>query len=879
LSLVAVFSAVLTVSAQSVSLPELYVKDITLEKSEYKSGDTVSGSFVIFNSKEINVPDAYYEVMLVGDYLANGLAGVVYDRVLKGPVYVAGKEEKKITFTYILPPAIAGDKLGIQIGARTSAGIPLGWSDGFLKVTGGLPTLTISSTTVMVDGKNFGLQNGPTIYVNGTGKLSVVLSSNSSENISVTPKVAIYNRTVGTTLLSEVSLPVINIIAQKPQQNYNLNFDLPTFEYKAGVYAGRLDLVDAQGVKRAPSIDFRYIIAGDIFTIQSVSVDKEAVKKGEEVKLTVGFTGSTYDITTLKATGAEEADITIELFDQSGKSIANHTELVNFNKVQNQAFTLKAERDADTLAVKIVVSKNGKVLTTYNSVLSANFPVEEKGLSVWQISLYSILAVLIIAIFFLLLRKKNKNVITPVAMILVLFGMFGLANFTLAYTVTEDWKADASYYSPGITMSGPYENQQVTAGARFYTTGNTVTTFCDNDYQDVRITATLRGTTQTQSVYKQTQTGVLSGSVRVLTTQFSLGEFTAPTANGTYYIDLKVEAYHEGTLFARKQVAQPFIVISPKNLTATCPAPGTSATLSWIGGDGSASYALRVNNQSNAWNNLCDGGQLAGDICQSQAANNLTFAGVPGVTYNWWVHSISGNGTVGNPADGASFTCEIPSDPVVTCGNGILNAGEACDQGANNGACPKTCSASCTVNSCGGSNNCGNGVLNAGEACDQGANNGACPKTCSTSCTINNCSGPGGDPDDGSDGDGPDSSGPDEVLPDGNTYTPDPALDCTVNMTLPGLNLATTSVGFMTEWTLNSSACNSCNIYWKIYDRNGTTTPSDPQITGNILSIPFTTIGLKTIGVQIASTTPTRRYGECTATTTAVQSGGDIGEE
>ncbi|MBI4173781.1 MAG: hypothetical protein HY519_03625, partial [Candidatus Aenigmarchaeota archaeon] len=36
---------------------------------------------------------------------------------------------------------------------------------------------------------------------------------------------------------------------------------------------------------------------------------------------------------------------------------------------------------------------------------------------------------------------------------------------------------------------------------------------------------------------------------------------------------------------------------------------------------------------------------------------------------------------------------------------------------------------------------CGDGVIDAGEQCDNGANNGACPATCSTSCAINNCDG------------------------------------------------------------------------------------------------------------------------------------------
>ena len=83
------------------------------------------------------------------------------------------------------------------------------------------------------------------------------------------------------------------------------------------------------------------------------------------------------------------------------------------------------------------------------------------------------------------------------------------------------------------------------------------------------------------------------------------------------------------------------------------------------------------------------------------------------------------------------------------CGNGVEEGNEACDSGASNGACPKGCSASCTLNACpsidgsGGSVGapvCGNGQIEAGETCDLGtANNGACPKGCSSACKLNIC--------------------------------------------------------------------------------------------------------------------------------------------
>ena len=98
-----------------------------------------------------------------------------------------------------------------------------------------------------------------------------------------------------------------------------------------------------------------------------------------------------------------------------------------------------------------------------------------------------------------------------------------------------------------------------------------------------------------------------------------------------------------------------------------------------------------------------------------------------------------------NPAeqcDGSSSSC--PAD--VTGTNGIVEAGEACDDGnSNNGdGCTSTCQVSagwscvgspsvCTLNVV-----CGNGVTQAGEQCDDGntANGDGCSSTCQTEVSV-----------------------------------------------------------------------------------------------------------------------------------------------
>jgi hypothetical protein len=81
------------------------------------------------------------------------------------------------------------------------------------------------------------------------------------------------------------------------------------------------------------------------------------------------------------------------------------------------------------------------------------------------------------------------------------------------------------------------------------------------------------------------------------------------------------------------------------------------------------------------------------------------------------VASVSGGNITGVSVGSATITASYTngttysgivqatvSAPPVTCGDGVVNGTEQCDDGANNGSCPKTCSSTCTINNCGTDN-------------------------------------------------------------------------------------------------------------------------------------------------------------------------------
>jgi len=113
------------------------------------------------------------------------------------------------------------------------------------------------------------------------------------------------------------------------------------------------------------------------------------------------------------------------------------------------------------------------------------------------------------------------------------------------------------------------------------------------------------------------------------------------------------------------------------------------------------------------------------------------------------------------PISLGEYTCEAVVDTViggageptaVICGNGVLDAGEACDDG--NTLDGDGCSSVCTIEAL-----CGNGILDAGEGCDDGntANGDGCSSVCLVEprCGDGNLD-PGEECDDGNnlDGDG-----------------------------------------------------------------------------------------------------------------------------
>ncbi len=156
--------------------------------------------------------------------------------------------------------------------------------------------------------------------------------------------------------------------------------------------------------------------------------------------------------------------------------------------------------------------------------------------------------------------------------------------------------------------------------------------------------------------------------------------------------------------------------------------------------DGTCAYATTSRDGTSCTTSSGDAGTCQGGACVTGCTPECDPA-----TYNpvcrvdpsppWAIHYETcgdANGDGCPEIISTDCTAEQYCDPSMggcydpSCGDGIKQWEEECDEGASNGPCPATCSDSCTLNNCDGGAECGNGI------CDEGEDETTCPDDCVT---------------------------------------------------------------------------------------------------------------------------------------------------
>jgi len=170
------------------------------------------------------------------------------------------------------------------------------------------------------------------------------------------------------------------------------------------------------------------------------------------------------------------------------------------------------------------------------------------------------------------------------------------------------------------------------------------------------------------------------------------------TQSGTYTLTL--EATGPGGIFNTPMtVEQPRSITINPSATLTCQDPNASnygGPLPCVYGGPTCSPSVQGVQPGQTANLNASGG--AGNFSWSAPGGSPSNGNLSTFSTTYSATGVK-TVTVSSAGQSASCTVDVKSPPA-TCGNNVIDAGEECDTGVDNGSCPRTCSNVCTINIC-----------------------------------------------------------------------------------------------------------------------------------------------------------------------------------
>jgi hypothetical protein len=436
------------------------ISQINFEDKVYSAGDNVKITLNIKNNDNVDYSNLSFDSnIVVFSSSTKVLRNYGYQNVSKG-FFLPKNASKQIDINFKLPQSISfkdGDEIKVEVSLSTNIGENIGFTSKEIKLGNFLSVVDIVDVYVKANDQEYSVQEGPTVDKNENLKLAVKLLSSESSEITLTPVLKVYNQqTTG----PEVAGKTYDKVVLKSNEEKLLELDLPTFD-KGGVYAFELNFLDDKNVSRTVFVPGRYIVAGDMVTIPSVTINKTKFSQGENAVVEVTFTGAPVNIDTGTTTKVGNGIIKVNLFDQKNNLIASSEKEVNFDTLRDTAtFEIPMSKNISVARTSVVVTKDGVELTNYSAQLSEG---DNQEMPISTIIILVSILVVMIAIVVLLAIKVKKSIVLSVFFALIsIFGFYGGANAEGAYWTNQFYASgvlSSRNFTPGAAMHGNIYNQ------------------------------------------------------------------------------------------------------------------------------------------------------------------------------------------------------------------------------------------------------------------------------------------------------------------------------------------------------------------------------------------------------------------------------------
>lgn len=570
LALAAVFLSASQTHAQANSAPMIYVHDFEISTTTLIAGATVPGSAVFVNNSDVDIPDVSYIASIVGDY-KDGDPYTIFDTQTLGKVFVKAHSEKKIQFAYKVPSYLNGSGYGMEITAGLQSGRLMGWGEKrvVIKGSGAQGFVAINSAFLHVGNEFFAPGTGPTIHEGESATIEINAVNKGDEAITLYPKLSIYNRTTDGMLVYSSSTIAVTL---KKGEEKTFDQYMPKTNFGPGVYAFSLSFHDATGAEVSRPVDGRFIIAGFIASVQNVSVDRQLFKEGEYALVKVVYSGTPVDILRPASYRGEKADMIVKLFNQNDDLVGETTEQVSLDASSvTLPLTIPIIKGSHALRAEVEFRKEDKEIGRYAVTLSDEYD-NFKGIPEINYikSLYVVVALLIVLIAMVFMRKSRLSRDAGIALLIVSFGFIGATAIVSAGTYSGTRYSDASHtlQGPDIVVQSPEEGAQLTPGQPLSIQVRTSAGECNNLPADLYTQVSFNGVSRSASVsraaLKKCHKHGTCAFVYISIHQTFTG-FTAPAVFGDKNINVYASTnwYYDPVYSGHSNYSFPVTVVNP----------------------------------------------------------------------------------------------------------------------------------------------------------------------------------------------------------------------------------------------------------------------------------------------------------------------------
>lgn len=276
----------------------IFVDNIQLSKNEYKPGETINGSFEIFNTDTKIISNLRYRVELV--YLTETEGALhpsepIYTSSLSEPINnIPAEGIVAVEFSYKSPEIIPEGRLGILIQTYTGNENQSAYDISEIEFKGERKNFIGRSSFIVVNETEvFDTLSGPTVEKDEKVELYVILSNTSEDDKNITTELKIFegsntnNEPIFSSLLSPINV--------KAGEQTDIFTELKIKEYSPGVYTIVFSFKDELNQEIALPIESRIIVAGLKPKIEEVKYSSTDLTDKEFFEVNISYMDIPYD--------------------------------------------------------------------------------------------------------------------------------------------------------------------------------------------------------------------------------------------------------------------------------------------------------------------------------------------------------------------------------------------------------------------------------------------------------------------------------------------------------------------------------------------------------------------------------------------------------